>query len=461
MAAVAETGAITAQGSENALESSGARPGLIALLRAYRDASDLVDRLPPVVLMPQTAGRFGRHVKLPRFRWFVRPAITFHVTRSIDALTRYAAAAAALDDAAPVDARDIALLDDFGRSLRPVSVRRAVTFVVVGGFLGAFAIAKLWHARQATFIGHLTQAIVELDRKGAIRAFDGIDLLTVTGAVLISLLALWVILLLPAMAFRVKRAAFNLCTRSPAALETSPAAEHAEVSAGVYELERQVFGTIGGRAPREVPLDLIEPALLIATLAIVGGVAIGTAPSSDMGVAVAVGCWCFSLAAACGLAVARKLQLRLRPTERFVVTVPRGHWPRRLGAWAIDALVLLGLAVPVALVTPVKPGYPKVLLCLMLVAVILTLLVNVRGRKVRCATLGHRAMGLRVVSAEGRPATPLAAAIREGLLKWGLLSMSLLVVPLLIDVTWAIWDPDNRCLHDVATGTRVMHRTDT
>ncbi|MFM5904696.1 MAG: RDD family protein [Micrococcales bacterium] len=60
------------------------------------------------------------------------------------------------------------------------------------------------------------------------------------------------------------------------------------------------------------------------------------------------------------------------------------------------------------------------------------------------ASIGHRLLGLRVVSLNGKPLTLWRALIRAGLI--------VLVVPA------AIWDADNRGLHDKAAETALVLR---
>ena len=60
------------------------------------------------------------------------------------------------------------------------------------------------------------------------------------------------------------------------------------------------------------------------------------------------------------------------------------------------------------------------------------------------ASIGHRLLGLRVVSLNGKPLTLWRSLIRAGLI--------VLVVPA------AIWDADNRGLHDKAAETALVLR---
>ena len=74
---------------------------------------------------------------------------------------------------------------------------------------------------------------------------------------MLALWATWLIMLLPAMAFRLKRAAFNLMASSAHNLADSPARIHASKPVGIYLLEQKAFNAVGLAPPHEVPLDLI------------------------------------------------------------------------------------------------------------------------------------------------------------------------------------------------------------
>ena len=69
-------------------------------------------------------------------------------------------------------------------------------------------------------------------------------------------------------------------------------------------------------------------------------------------------------------------------------------------------------------------------------------------------TLGKWALGIRIVRATLTPMNANVAGLREGLLKSGLLSV---VWPLFfISVLWPLGDAQNRALHDLVAGTRVI-----
>jgi hypothetical protein len=227
------------------------------------------------------SGPLGRHLRLPRLRWFLRPMVSFHVSRSVASLKRAYYGTVAIEDQPEVDRDDIGLLEDFEHSLTPLGLRRVAIFIIVGGFLLAYGMANLIHAHQTKFLGDFTRAVVELDRGAAIKAFHDLTLKKIAGAIVLILWSLWLIMLMPAMAFRLKRAAFNLMTSSPRELADSPAHIHASQSTGVYTLEREAFAPAGRVPPREIPLDLITRSVLIASWLTVGVGGWFTAGSSD------------------------------------------------------------------------------------------------------------------------------------------------------------------------------------
>jgi uncharacterized RDD family membrane protein YckC len=75
-------------------------------------------------------------------------------------------------------------------------------------------------------------------------------------------------------------------------------------------------------------------------------------------------------------------------------------------------------------------------------------------------TLGKRAMRIRVVRVSGEPMTFGWAMLREVAVKWLLFgvvgSSTTFGLAWLADVLWPLWDDENRALHDLIAGTRVV-----
>ena len=248
--------------AEVEVAASKAREPLLRLLRAYWHLFRLLNAMPAAVWTPRSSHRLGRHIRTPRLRWFLRPMVAFHIGRSVAALRRAYCGTLATDDPA-VDRADLDLLEEFQQSIPPLGIRRIVSFIVVGGFLLSYALANLIHAHQTRYLGDFTSAIVELDRSGAVHAFDHMPAHYITGALLLPLWSLWLVMRVPAMAFELKRAAFDLIAGSPRTLADSPSSVHRRSCGGVYELECDAFGALGLRPPREVPLDLLTRGVLI------------------------------------------------------------------------------------------------------------------------------------------------------------------------------------------------------
>jgi uncharacterized RDD family membrane protein YckC len=69
-------------------------------------------------------------------------------------------------------------------------------------------------------------------------------------------------------------------------------------------------------------------------------------------------------------------------------------------------------------------------------------------------TIGNRAVGTRVVAADGRP----QVGYRTAALRWIVqpLLLLLLFIPGLLDFLWPLWDRQRQTLHDKAAGTLVI-----
>jgi len=65
------------------------------------------------------------------------------------------------------------------------------------------------------------------------------------------------------------------------------------------------------------------------------------------------------------------------------------------------------------------------------------------------ATIGMRPWRLKVLAADGRPAT-----LRALCLRYAAATLSLLVVG--VGFLWALFDGERRCWHDMAAGTRFV-----
>jgi uncharacterized RDD family membrane protein YckC len=74
-------------------------------------------------------------------------------------------------------------------------------------------------------------------------------------------------------------------------------------------------------------------------------------------------------------------------------------------------------------------------------------------------TWGKQLMGIRVVRENGVPMDFTWSAVREPLVKGiglGFASTIIPVIPYLLDALWPLWDDENRAIHDMVVGTRVV-----
>ena len=126
---------------------------------------------------------------------------------------------------------------------------------------------------------------------------------------------------------------------------------------------------------------------------------------------------------------------------------PATGWWQRVGATIVDALVLI---VPNFIVlAALGSGVGSRLVTVIVQVAYSTVLLSQRGQ-----TVGNMAVGTRVVDSRsggnpsvgralGRSVAPLALFI-------------LLVIPLILDLLWPLWDRENQTLHDKMAGTYVI-----
>lgn len=152
-------------------------------------------------------------------------------------------------------------------------------------------------------------------------------------------------------------------------------------------------------------------------------------------------------------------------------------WWRRVGATIIDSIILTIPFIPIALIVlaifgvsvggngddasdaGIIAGFLTLLLLVVIYAALALIYAPYFMAKWNGATPGKRATGIRVVRADGLPITFGFAAIREVVVKqigFGIVSSFTLGLATLLDYLWALWDPENRCLHDLVVNTRVV-----
>lgn len=146
-------------------------------------------------------------------------------------------------------------------------------------------------------------------------------------------------------------------------------------------------------------------------------------------------------------------------------------WGQRAGAWLIDLLIILAIAaviaVPLLAAVPALSGSTSGwigivliwLLGLLFVVVAWTLYAPLLMKRWNGQTVGKRAVGIRVIKADGEPMDLGTAFIRETLVKGVLIAaiaiFTFFLLPL-VDYLWPLWDDENRALHDYLCSTRVV-----
>jgi uncharacterized RDD family membrane protein YckC len=151
-------------------------------------------------------------------------------------------------------------------------------------------------------------------------------------------------------------------------------------------------------------------------------------------------------------------------------------WWRRVGATIVDGLIVSIPVIPIAFIlfaifglsfseggdtndAGVFAGVAAFLVLGLIYVVAIFVYAPYFMSKWNGATPGKRATGIRVVRADGLPITFGFAAIREILVKqllFGIAGSFTVGLAQLLDYLWALWDSENRCLHDLIVNTRVV-----
>ncbi len=298
---------VTATTTADGALSSGAdvRP-IPRLLTAYAATLDLVDRVGPVPLV--AVGRrwiapMTGPLRLPRPAFMLRALTVRHMDAVLAGLERRGRRRAALGSELPSLAGDAVAVADFRASLPPISWRLRATglvlaVLVVARVLGSvvprdFDLLTTWLPGQdgITKLLDSTFETFEPSATNVGAAFD--SLLAASAAELLAFglllgLAAFIVLRPVATAFRLKRMLLNIYPGGASALRSIPASWSVCRSVGVYALERDALATLGGRPPREVPLDLVVSLVLalgLATFYVVGGALVA---SEDLAIVWAI-----------------------------------------------------------------------------------------------------------------------------------------------------------------------------
>lgn len=134
-------------------------------------------------------------------------------------------------------------------------------------------------------------------------------------------------------------------------------------------------------------------------------------------------------------------------------------WWKRVGASLLDGLVLLPLFIIVGIVLVRAAPIAATLVGFVVEFAYLSLMWTKRNGQ----TVGAKALGIRVVAADGSPMPPEMAYRRAAVLQLFTVGSSmpwilkpLGSVALILNILWPLWDPQKQTLHDKAAGTIVV-----
>jgi uncharacterized RDD family membrane protein YckC len=137
------------------------------------------------------------------------------------------------------------------------------------------------------------------------------------------------------------------------------------------------------------------------------------------------------------------------------------EWGARLAAAAINFVLRLLLFVPA--IAAFIAGSEVAGVILVVLAVVVAFLYApvfmMRKGKHNGQSPGKQLMGIRVVRLSGEPMSFGWSLLREFVMKgivFDSIGGGILFVPTLLNYLWPLWDEQNRALHDMALGTRVV-----
>jgi uncharacterized RDD family membrane protein YckC len=455
---------------------------LTGLLNSFRSALQVADQLPPVLTVRAGDGRFTKRIQVPRLRMFLRYYLNQHICRRLAHLKRAFHADAALG----ADRMgELAAIEHFEQAVPAVPVRRIFVWFAVSVLFSAIAIANLARVladeplrnASAALRGSVA-AVVSVDTNGLIDAAGKFDAASGAAAVIVISLSLYLISALPITSFRLKRMLLNLTPTNPEKLADTTALYHVARARGVYRDEVVAFGVLGVPRPKEIPFDLLAQATLML-LPLLLGISLAVA---NLGHLInefqtdhlARSPWFAAIAWLCLVVpigrLAHLFGIWRRRVDDATGDEPRARFDtkelgapsRRFGAFLIDSL--LGVAAASALagvISLVASGFNMTLwlfVCVPLGFAAVTIPFMLRSGERAGQSLGKQLCGLRVVCDSHGAISHRRAAARELLVKapFWTASLSLYLVPVLVNGVWSYFDPERRGLQDRATGTRVV-----
>jgi uncharacterized RDD family membrane protein YckC len=147
---------------------------------------------------------------------------------------------------------------------------------------------------------------------------------------------------------------------------------------------------------------------------------------------------------------------------------PLASWGSRLGAYVIDALILLVPAVILTvIVVAIAAGSDTGaivtgilgFLAYLVVALIYAPILMARQGQNNGQTWGKQMLGIRVVRDNGQSMSFGWAALREIAVKGLAVTIASSIIPLIpwfLNFFWPLWDDQNRALHDMVVSTHVV-----
>jgi hypothetical protein len=238
-----------------------------ALLEAYQETLDTVDKLPTVVWVPWDSKGPGSYFRVPYLRWFLKYFVVHHIGRSLDVLNRrFYAIAAVSDDPDPNRTnRDTVKL--YQQSLPRLPYR----LLIFAAVLAALVIALPLQAfGNAFYVLDLIGAMLRSDVGYVGRSLQGDELGPTVRSFIVLLVGLLVVAGLLTSPFGLKRILFNLHPWTKEPLGSTAARAHGFRTEGLYALEDGVFEEVGIRRPHEGRWDLAFQTFLLSFLLVFG-----------------------------------------------------------------------------------------------------------------------------------------------------------------------------------------------
>jgi uncharacterized RDD family membrane protein YckC len=137
---------------------------------------------------------------------------------------------------------------------------------------------------------------------------------------------------------------------------------------------------------------------------------------------------------------------------------PLSGWWRRVAGYLLDGIILAVVAIiPAAIIAAIAGGKafePVWIVLAIIFQIAYPALTMGRTGQNNGQTLGHQALGIRVIRIDGAPMTAGGAIVRQFLVLGILMGICGLVQ--LVNLLWPLWDEKNQALHDKVVITLVV-----